>query len=198
MIYYFNTLPKTIINDSVGNQVIATDLLVRSSLIKSTLSNPLLYYTYDIKDTDTPEIIADKYYDNSYRYWIILFVNNFFDAQWEWPLNSSQFNSYVEGKYDDVGAIHHYEKTIEQYEQSSKVTTTETIEITEDEYNDLTEGEQTITIGESTVVITTTGTAVTNFDYEFNLNEAKRNIKLLKADYVFQIEKELKELMGKV
>lgn len=197
MIYYFNTLPKTVTQDASGNSVLVTDLLARSSMIRNVLANPLLFYTYDIKDSDTPEIIADKYYENSYRYWIIMFVNEIFSPQWDWPLNPKQLGDYIENKYESSSDIHHYEKITEQYESGTKTTTTEKFQITQEEYDDLDETTLTYTIGDSSTTITTTKKIISNYEYEFELNESKRNIKLLKSDYVFQIENELRKLMNK-
>ena len=83
---YFDTLPKIIYTDSYGIKTIRTDIMTRASVIPSTFKNPILYYKYDIQDSDTPEIIAHKYYNDMYRYWIVLFANQILDPVWDWPL----------------------------------------------------------------------------------------------------------------
>ncbi len=72
---YFDTLPKIIQTDNVGISRVFTNLLARASIIPDVLKNPLVYYSYDIQEGDTPETIAYKYYGDSYRYWIVLFAN---------------------------------------------------------------------------------------------------------------------------
>jgi len=44
--------------------------------------------------------------------------------------------------------------------------------------------------------ITIQPTAVTNYDYELDLNESKRNINILNSKYVDQLEKEFQDLMS--
>lgn len=50
----------------------------------------------------------------------------------------------------------------------------------------------------TSVVVSVTHEAITVYDYEFNLNEKKRQIRLLDTGYVKQIEDEFKELMKNV
>jgi nucleoid-associated protein YgaU len=96
---YFNTLPKIIKTDANRNSVIMTDLMARCSIIPEILNNPMVYYDYDVQDGDTPEIVAYKYYGDSYRYWIVLFANQITDPQWDWPLSSNDFDAYITNKY---------------------------------------------------------------------------------------------------
>ena len=95
---YFKTLPK-LISTNNGNSILLTNLLVRSSIIQNLLTNSLVFYKYDIQDGDTPEIVAYKYYGDAYRYWIVLFSNQMLDPQWDWPLNSINFQNYIVNKY---------------------------------------------------------------------------------------------------
>jgi hypothetical protein len=71
---YFDSLPKAI-KTKDGVSILMTDLMARCSIIPEILKNPMLYYEYTIQDGDTPEIVAYKYYGDSYRYWIVLFAN---------------------------------------------------------------------------------------------------------------------------
>jgi len=110
---YFDTLPKIILTNNNGISTIMTNLMARVSILPEILKNPMVYYKYDVQDGDTPEIVAYKYYDDPYRYWIVLFANKMLDPQWDWPLNSIQFNEYVNDKYGNtLNNLHHYEKVI--------------------------------------------------------------------------------------
>ena len=64
---YFNTLPKVITPDQNGNYILMTNILTRATLIEELQNNPMLFYTYNIQDGDTPEIIAEKYYNETYN-----------------------------------------------------------------------------------------------------------------------------------
>lgn len=195
---YFDTLPKLIYTDQYGTSSIRTNLLARASLLPSLFKNPLLYYKYDIQEGDTPEIIAHKYYNNSYRYWIVLFANQLLDPQWDWPLSSQQFQNYIEDKYgteDVYGTVHHYEKVIT--ESNFDNTTTNAVTIDQDTYNSLVSSTNTYNLPTGSVTVTITPKAVSIYDYELSLNESKRTINILNSVYVTQLENEYRKLMSK-
>ena len=113
---YFSALPKVVSTDINGNNQILTNLLVRVNVIPDLLKNPLLFYSYDIKDGETPEIIASKYYGSVDNFWVVMFSNQLVDPQWSWPLSYSAFNSYIIDKYGSIqnaqSQLSHYEKKI--------------------------------------------------------------------------------------
>lgn len=195
---YFDTLPKLIKTDAFGNSIVLTNLMARASVISSLLDNPAVFYTYDIQEGDTPEIIAHKYYSDSYRYWIVLYANQIIDAQWQWPMNNDVFNGYLASKYTEFSVystIHHYEKTLTQFDFATNTTTVNTVDIDEDTYNSLLETTKSYTLPTGNVRVTISKRAVSYYDYELELNESHRNIKILKSTYVDELEKELKTLM---
>jgi len=195
---YFNTLPKILSTNYNGGTIVLTNLLARANILPEALKSPLLYYTYDIQEGDTPEIVAHKYYNDSYRYWIVLFANQIIDPQWDWPLSGNNFNKYIVDKYTEFNpysTVHHYEKIVEQTDIITNTTTKNTVVISEDSYNSLVSSTSTYTLPTGTVSVTTSGRAVDYYTYELELNESKRNIQLLNKNYVNEFETELRTLM---
>lgn len=195
---YFNSLPKIRYVDKNNISTVYTNLMARASVIPSVLNNSLVYYTYDIQDGDTPEIIAYKYYGDIDRFWIILYCNQILDPQWDWPLSSNKLQKYIVNKYGNtLNNVHHYEKvTTKTNISSTSVTTVDTEILTEDDYdNTLPEDTQTYTVGEDTVVIKTVKRTVTNYEYEVAQNESRRNIKILNKMYADSLEAQFLELM---
>ena len=195
---YFSTLPKIVYIDKDQTSRVYTNLMTRADIIPSLLDNPLVFYTYDIQDEDTPEIVAHKYYGDVYRYWIILYCNQITDPQWNWPLSGNDFQKYIVDKYtefDPYSTVHHYEKTMSQYDANSLTTTENTIVIDQDTYDSLVETTNTYALPTGSVTVTITKTAVSYYTYELNLNESKRNIKVLNKAYAGQLENEFKKLM---
>lgn len=197
---YFDILPKIINIDSRGNSRVMTNLLSRASVIPAILKDPLLYYTYDIQEGDTPEIIAHKYYGDSYRYWIVLFANELLDPQWDWPMSSRVFENYLADKYPATNVyntISYYEKIITQYDSNTQTTTINKVRISQSTYNSLPVTQtQSYTLPTGPVTVTTARNAVSIYDDELAQNEAKRNIKILNSNYVDLVETQLKKLMA--
>ena len=107
---FFENFP-IIAYDSVGNgeYKAVTDLLRRVAIRSKVRSNVLVFDTYDVKQGETPEMLADKLYNDPEFHWIILLINNITDRYHQWPMNYNQFLTYLNDKYSNVEATHHYE-----------------------------------------------------------------------------------------
>ena len=170
---YFANFPL-ILYDSVGdgNFKVVTNLLKRVAVRSKIKSNISYFDTYDVKEGETPEILADKLYDDSELHWIILLLNDITDRYHQWPQNTNQFIAYINDKYSNVDATHHYE--------ISQVS-----------------GDTTIKIDIGTDNTEHSGASVvTNYEYEEDLQDKKRKIRLLDPTYVEDFVAEFKKLMG--
>ena len=170
---YFTDFPF-VLYDSVGdgNFKIVTNLLKRVAVRSKVKINTSLFDTYDVKDGETPEMIADMLYDDSELHWIILLLNDITDRYHQWPQNTNQFIAYVNDKYSNIDATHHYE--------ISQVS-----------------GDTTIKIDIGTDNTEHSGASVvTNYEYEEDLQDKKRKIRLLDPAYVEGFVAEFKKLMG--
>jgi hypothetical protein len=206
---YFDTFPLVIASDYKKNAILLTNLMARVQIIPSLLRNPLLFYSYDVKESDRPDIVANKYYDDSNKYWMVLYANEIMDPLYDWPLTSQQFDAYLKSKYSvaaggdafvltyTTSTVQEYRKTITTYDSTSLETTTKTVVVDLTTYNSITTGSitQTFSSGAS-VTRTTSKTAVSIYDYEIEINEAKQNIKLINSSYSNQLENDLKTLMA--
>jgi hypothetical protein len=196
---YFDTLPKIIQSDNVGISRIFTNLMSRVSIIPEILKNPMVYYNYSIQDSDTPEIVAHKYYGDSYRYWAVLFANKMLDPQWDWPMSGKVFDDYIDSKYGQNEAqstVHHYEKILTQFDYGTNTETVNKVQIDLFTYNNLVEQKVLLTLPTGIVSVDITKKAVTLYEYEQDLNESKRNINILNAAYINELEKQFEELMN--
>ena len=169
---YFSSFP-TIPYDSVGNGdfKMVTNLLKRVSIRSKVKANVSVFDTYDIKEGETPEMIADKLYDDSQLHWVVLMMNNITDRYHQWPKNNNQFLAFIGDKYDNPQGIHHYE-----INQVSGDTTIK------------------IDIGTDNTDYPT-ATPITNWNYEEDRQDALRKIRLLDPVYVGQFVEEYENLM---
>jgi len=177
---YFNVMPK-IQYDSMntGDPKVVTNLLRRVAVRAKIKTNTLLFDTYNVKEGETPEIIADKLYDDTTLHWVVLLMNDITDRYHQWPMNFSQFNQFIADKYDDVDGTHHYELA-----QSSGDTTTK-IEV----YNN-----SALYSGDDDFY--SSATVITNREYEEAQQEIKRQIRLLDPRYINDFVEEYINLMN--
>jgi len=119
MAQYFTYFPK-MYYDAVGNNnpKLVTNILKRVKVKDGVKNDIALFDKYQVKFGESPEITSFKLYGSVDYYWTILLMNNIRDRFYEWPLSEQQFEEYVNAKYTNPLAVHHYEVT-----QSSGPTT---------------------------------------------------------------------------
>jgi len=207
---YFDSLPNTVTKDQNNNNVVVKNLLIRTQLLPQLSSNPLVYYKYSIQDGETPEIIADKYYGDSYRYWMVLYGNsNIMDPQFDWPLSNQEFGDYLIDKYSTAAGgannviayttstVHHYEKVVTTVDNETQTTAIKVIEVDANTYANVQSSTYTQSFPNGTSVTLSVSTnAVSIYNYEVNLNESKRDIKIIKSSYATALETQYKTLVN--
>ena len=214
MAKYFNYFSKTFYtsdDDSPGLDTV-TNIISRFAFENSLKENSSAFYPYNIQESDTPEIIARKFYDNSERHWIVLLFNNIIDPQWDWPLKEKTLIDYIDSKYSANGAANTTVQTGIAWAMSTnnvqsyfKIITrtsfdgTKTIEnlsVDANTYANVTPSLNSYTLQDGTSITqTVTKETQSYYQYEVDLNEAKRTIKLIKPEFVPAIEKEFKKVI---
>lgn len=178
---HFTYYPKI----EYGNNL-AVNIMVRGKIRDAVLSKSALYYKYTMEDGERFDVISNKYYGNSDYVWAILYANNILDPVADTPKSHNDFISYIKTTY---GTIQTPSQTIHHYEYTDKLSN-KTFIIDEATYYRYLGEYETETNSLKTVSV------VTQFDYEFKLNEAKRNIVVLNKKYLTAITNELEELFA--
>lgn len=183
-----------------GDYVLVTNIFRRIKIKSEILNKAKVYYPYFIKDGDTPENIAHRYYGSVDFYWIILLCNNIIDPVRSWPKNYISFLNYINDAYGTIPlaqtTIHHYEKIISKVNSNGE-SSEETFIVDKTEYDTLVNMVPEVYTFPNgyTVTVTTTRKSIDCYTYEDLENEKKRSIVLLKDTYVPQIKKELEALL---
>lgn len=197
---FYNLFPKIKYNvdgNPYNNLTVLTNVFFRIKVRDAVKANIFAYYDVDVSDSDTMEILAEKYYGDPEMHWLIALTNDIIDAKYDWVLNTRDFTNFIKAKYGTIAnaksTTHHYTKTIKRETISGIYE--DVIEIDLDTYNTLSASSyEVLTLSDGTSVTETiTKQAVSNYEYEYNLNESKRQIKLIKSEYMGDIMSELKK-----
>ena len=215
MAKFFNYFPKTFYtNDNKPKGLdTVTNIISRFAFEQSLKENSAAFYRYDIQDSDTPEIIADKYYGNSERHWMVLLFNDILDPQWDWPLTERNLVKYVNDKYSANGAanttvqtgiqwalspsnVQAYYKIITRTSADGSVIT-EKLEVDANTHANISQTTATYTLQNGSQVTETISRSTQSyFEYETELNDAKRTITLLKKEFAPVVEKEFRRVIA--
>jgi hypothetical protein len=154
--------------------------MVRAKIRDSIIEKRALYYKYRVKNGIRPDVLSAKYYGSSVYAWAIFYANNIFHPLYDWPMEEQAFNKYLEVKYGlsyprgGLSSIHHYE----MYDTETK----ETLIIDEE------------TFKRGSLNNSQSLRPVTIYQYEFELNESKRDIVILENGFLRQITNELNNI----
>ena len=152
-----------------------------------TFKKETLFYTYYVKDGQRPEQIAYEEYDDEQYYWVVLQVNEVEDYYNQWPLSQWELDRHLEKKYGSkLNDIHHWE-TLEVRDDNGDVLLEAGLIVPESfvfEYQpDPTQF----------VYLTSRPGSVSNLDYEYQLNDSKSEIQLLRKELLYNYENEIQE-----
>lgn len=109
---YFNNFPNIYYQFNVnGTPVlkVVKDITRNVRFRKAILDQITLFDEYDVKDGETPDIIAAKYYGNSEYHWIVMLCNQRYDYLEDFPKSTRMLEEYINSKYAEPYGTHHYE-----------------------------------------------------------------------------------------
>ena len=185
---YVSRLPDAKISD-----YIRVKNLFRRGFLREDIFQDLTFFTkYQVRGDDRPDNVAFEIYKDSTLDWLVLTANNIVNIQNEWPIPNSVFDELMTERYGTyenlIGGIHHYE-TIEVKDARDVVIVNKGLQV-ESTYSVTFFDERA---GDMKTVTPTI--PITNYQYEQKINEAKRNIYLLKPKYVQVVRDDLENLM---
>ena len=191
---YFRQLPQldypSLSNDrkSVYDYQLVKNLFKRAVLRDDVFNDVTNFEKYSVEGDERPDQIAYEFYRDSGLDWIILTTNNIVHVRDEWPMSNRDFLTYLNEKYtsEELSNVHHYE-TREIRDESNTLIQPAGIRVKSD---------YSVTYVENDTVKTKSSIKMLTFlEHETNLNDAKRNINILKPDYVEIFLRDIKEIM---
>ena len=196
---YFRNLPDFLYvnrNDTqreTENYSVVKNFFKRAKLRGDIFENLTFFEKFIVQGDDRPDNVAHEIYGDPFLDWVVLLSNNIVNVQSEWPLSQADFFTYLNEKYDNetvlYSGIHHYE--------ANEVKTSN---------NDIIIASGTrVSVGQSVsyfddglenqVVVTDIALPVTNYTFEENENNKKREIFLLKPIYLSVVFDDLEKIM---
>ena len=185
---YVSRLPNAKISDYIK----VKNLFKRGKLADDIFANLSFFTKYQIEGDDRPDNVAYKVYSDSTVDWVVLLSNNYINIQSEWPLLQNDFDRYLldkYGTYEKLNAVHHYETSEIKNVDGATITPaglTVASDYSVTYYDPATSQE---------VEKENTATEVTNYEYESKIEDAKRDIYLLKPMYLNVIKDDMRDIM---
>lgn len=207
---------------SSNDEYITVKNLFRRAKIREDIGSvATAYYYYTIEGDMRPDQVAKRVYNDPELDWVVLLSNNITNIEEQWPLDDRSFRKFVLDKYgDDRGLekIHHYET--EAFKDGYERVVIPAGLVVDSDFNSScydqkmfqeTKHSANIPLESTDVTIDDVGTAknasgttilgnkiraVTNYEYEFDMNTQKRNLVMLKDTYLGAFIDDMKKIMS--
>ena len=205
---YFNFFPKVLYTTDSKTGDVVKNVTARFNFEEKFKNNTAVCYDYDIQDSDTPEIIASKMYNDPEKHWIVLLFNDIFDPQFDWPMDYRTLISFMNEKFKEEAntnqsGLSWAQSNVRSYYKVETKTTLSTNTIVVNKFEVDSNTYSTITTTSNDVLLASNNTiriqiskqTQSHYDYELELNESKRRIKLLKPEFVTSVEEEFRRVI---
>ena len=195
---YFRNLPNfeyiSRINERKTNKDFLTvKNLFRRPIIREDLFTDFMSFTkYRIVGDERPDEVAYDVYGESDLDWVVLLSNNIINVRDEWPLNQHDYRNYLIEKYgndtSEIDKIKFYE-TKEIKDSKGKVFVPKGMQV------DSTFETTFLDSGTNLLITVSPIEGITYRTYEERLQEDKRNINLLKPEYLSIVMDDIETLL---
>ena len=186
-ISYISRLPDV----SSNEEYITVKNLFKRAKLRTDIVNIITAFNYyQVEDNQRPEVVASKLYGDPELDWVILITNNITNVREQWPLGNNDLYNYMLDKYGTevaLSSIHHYE-TIEVKDEYDRLVVPSGLQV---------DSNFTVTYTKFDNTLSTISPVkqVTNYEYETNINEEKRKIRVLKPAYLSVVITDLRNIM---
>ena len=193
-INYVSLLPNRNRNDE---RILVKNIFKRAKLREDLNQSITVFDYYQIEYDTRPDTVAHEVYGDSELDWIILITNNITNLRNQWPISQNDLHNYMIEKYGETGitGVHHYETT-EVKDQYSRILLKAGLVVDPDyKFRYTYRGVGGSEDRTSQVIESNPVQVITNLAYEQRKNDAKRQIRILKPDFVSAIVQDLRNVM---
>ena len=189
---YFRELPNLLYPSFLPEKTSSLDYIevknifrrvkVRDDLYK----NFVVFQKYEIPEGARPDTVSEDLYGTPNLDWVVLTVSGIINVRNEWPLSNRDLYNYCFEKYGDSLNNTRFFETTEVKDSNGRLTLPKGKVV-----------DSNFTIPNSTNPSATLNPVVgiSNFIYETRINEEKRNINVLRQEYITEFLDDMREIM---
>ena len=180
---YFRQLPDldypSLANDrqSAYDYQVVKNIFKRAVLRNDVFDEVTAFTKYSVEGDERPDQVAFDFYQDPNLDWVVLTTNNIVHVRDEWPMGNQDFLTYLNAKYtaEELANIHHYETDILR-DSRGRLIHPKGLTVPSN---------YSISFLDNGVLRTESKiTSFTFLEHETNLNDEKRNINILRPEYL--------------
>lgn len=191
---YFRQLPNlnypSLKNDrtSAYDYQVVKNIFKRAVIRNDVFDEVTAFTKYSVVGDERADQVADNFYNDSTLDWVVLTTNNIVHVRDEWPMGNQDFLTYLNGKYTEaqLANIHHYETKVIR-DSNGKLIQPSGLTVPAD--HSISFVDNGVLREESSL------TSFTFLEHETNVNDNKRNINVLRSEYLNFFLESFEEIM---
>ena len=180
---YFRQLPNldypSLANDrnSAYDYQVVKNIFKRAVLRDDVFDEITAFTKYSVQGDERPDQVAYNFYNDSGLDWVVLTTNNIVHVRDEWPMGNQDFLTYLNAKYTEaeLANIHHYETKIIRDSSGTLI---------QPEGKTVPAGYTVNFLDNGVLRSESSLTSFSFLEHETNLNDNKRNINILRTEYL--------------
>ena len=196
--HYFQNLPnigyKNNLTTSVDRQnyIYAKNLFLRAKVRDDVSKEITFLNSYNIREGKRPQDIADELYGDPTLDWIVLTVANIINVRDEWPMTGKVLYDYCATKYgNELNDTAFYETKEVRDNQNRLILPGGKVVDSNFTIPDPDNPQITLSLGSSEPLVI----GISNFLAETRNNEKKRNIKVMREEYLTMFLMDMRETL---
>ena len=189
---YFRELPNILYPSFLPEKTSSLDFILvknvfrRVKLRDDLYKNFVVFQKYEVPEGARPDTVAEDLYGTPNLDWVVLTVSGIINVRNEWPLSNRDLYNYCFEKYGDSLNNTRFFETTEVKDSSGRLTLPKG-KVVDSNFAIPNPNNPSATL--NPVV------GISNFIYETRINEEKRNINVLRQEYITEFLDDMREIM---
>ena len=189
---YFKELPNLLYPSFLPDKTSSLDyievknIFSRVKVRDDLYNNFVVFQKYEIPEGARPDTVAEDVFGSPRLDWVVLTVAGITNVRNEWPLSNRDLYNYAHDKYGDSLDSTRFFETKEVKDSTGRLILPKGKVVD----NDFTIPNPTNPSATLNPVV-----GISNFVYETRLNEEKRNINILRIEYLNEFINDMKSIM---
>ena len=191
---YFRQLPELDYPSLANDRKSAYDYqkvknIFKRAVIRDDLFDEVVAFTkYSVVGDERPDQVAYNFYGDSGLDWVVLTTNNIIHVRDEWPMGNQDFLTYLNAKYtaEQLSNIHHYETKLIRDSRGRLI---------QPEGLTVPAGHSISFLDNGALRTESQLTSFTFLEHENNVNDKKRDIDILRPEYLSVFLENFAEIM---
>ena len=189
---YFRELPNLLYPSFLPEKTSSLDFIEVKNIFRRVklrddfFNNFTVFNRYEIPEGLRPDTVSEELYGSAIFDWVVLTTAGILNVRNEWPLSNRDLYKYTNNKYGESLNSTRFFETTEVKDSSGRLILPKG-KVVDSNFTIPKPGEPTATLNP---VI-----GISNYEYETRLNDKKRNIFVLREEYLQQFLDDMRTIM---